>query len=94
MSTPVKPDDNVLRALFERVHSVAIVGAKDIAGQPVDRVGRYLIREGFEVFPIHLIYEKIILYLPSIISNLSCNILAASRLSITCQNLLSGKLVS
>ena len=53
MSTPVKPDDNVLRDLFERVHSIAIVGAKDIAGQPVDRVGRYLIREGFEVFPIH-----------------------------------------
>ncbi len=53
MSTPVKPDDNVLRAMFECVHSIAIVGAKDIAGQPVDRVGRYLIREGFEVFPIH-----------------------------------------
>lgn len=53
MPTPVKPDDNVLRVLFERVHSIAIVGAKDIAGQPVDRVGRYLIREGFEVFPIH-----------------------------------------
>jgi predicted CoA-binding protein len=53
MSTSVKPDDNALRALFDRVHSIAIVGAKDVAGQPVDRVGRYLIREGFEVFPIH-----------------------------------------
>ncbi len=53
MSLVGKPDDNVLRVLFERVHSIAIVGAKDVAGQPVDRVGRYLIREGFEVFPIH-----------------------------------------
>ncbi len=43
MSTSVKPDDNVLRTLFERVRSIAIVGAKDVAGQPVDRVGRYLI---------------------------------------------------
>lgn len=53
MSKSAKPDDNVLRALFDRVRSIAIVGAKDVAGQPVDRVGRYLIREGFEVFPIH-----------------------------------------
>ncbi|MCR5256978.1 MAG: CoA-binding protein [Desulfovibrio sp.] len=53
MSLVGKPDDNVLRVLFERVRSIAIVGAKDVAGQPVDRVGRYLIREGFEVFPIH-----------------------------------------
>ena len=48
-----KPDDNALKALFERVRSIAVVGAKDVAGQPVDRVGRYLIREGFEVFPVH-----------------------------------------
>ncbi len=53
MSTSIKPDDNVLRALFDRVRSIAIVGAKDVAGQPVDRVGRYLMREGFDVFPIH-----------------------------------------
>ena len=53
MSPAAKPDDDALRALFERVHSIAIVGAKDVAGQPVDRVGRYLIREGFEVFPVH-----------------------------------------
>ena len=53
MSTSVKPDDQALRALFERVRSIAIVGAKDVAGQPVDRVGRYLMREGFDVFPIH-----------------------------------------
>lgn len=53
MSSVAKPDDNALRTLFERVHSIAIVGAKDVPGQPVDRVGRYLIREGFEVLPIH-----------------------------------------
>ncbi|MCR5258521.1 MAG: CoA-binding protein [Desulfovibrio sp.] len=53
MPTAAKPDGNVLRSLFERVRSIAIVGAKDVAGQPVDRVGRYLIREGFEVFPVH-----------------------------------------
>ncbi len=53
MTSAAKPDDNALRALFERVRSIAVVGAKDVAGQPVDRVGRYLIREGFEVLPVH-----------------------------------------
>ena len=53
MPHAAKPDDNALRALFERVRSIAIVGAKDVAGQPVDRVGRYLLREGFDVLPVH-----------------------------------------
>ena len=33
--------------------SVAILGAKDNPGSPVDMVGRYLIQAGFTVYPVH-----------------------------------------
>lgn len=42
-----------MRALFEKTRSIAILGAKDVPGQPVDRVGRYLIAAGFTIFPVH-----------------------------------------
>lgn len=42
-----------LAALFQKVKTIAVVGAKDKPGQPVDRVGRYLIDAGFRVIPVH-----------------------------------------
>ena len=36
-----------------QVKTVAVLGAKDVAGRPVDRVGRYLMAAGFRVFPVH-----------------------------------------
>lgn len=42
-----------LRALFARAGNIAIVGAKDKPGSPVDRVGRYLLNAGFNVMPVH-----------------------------------------
>jgi len=42
-----------LRDLLETVRGVAVLGAKDVPGQPVDRVGRYLIRAGYTVIPVH-----------------------------------------
>lgn len=45
--------DKELAALLRQVKTIAIVGAKDKPGQPVDRVGRYLIDAGFTVIPVH-----------------------------------------
>lgn len=42
-----------LAALLGKVKTIAVVGAKDKPGQPVDRVGRYLIEAGFRVIPVH-----------------------------------------
>ena len=46
-------DDKLLRSVLADATTIAIVGAKDKAGQPVDRVGRYLIEAGYEVIPVH-----------------------------------------
>jgi predicted CoA-binding protein len=45
--------DKELAALLRQVKTIAVVGAKDKPGQPVDRVGRYLIEAGFDVIPVH-----------------------------------------
>ena len=42
-----------LRALLGRARNIAIVGAKDKPGSPVDHVGRYLLNAGFNVMPVH-----------------------------------------
>jgi len=42
-----------LRGILETVRTIAVIGAKDVPGQPVDRVGRYLIRAGYTVIPVH-----------------------------------------
>lgn len=46
-------DLNELRRLLEQARRIAIVGAKDKPGQAVDRVGRYLMDVGYEVYPVH-----------------------------------------
>ena len=47
------PTDQSLRELFTDTRTIAIIGAKDVPGQPVDRVGRYLISCGYTVIPVH-----------------------------------------
>ncbi|WP_027184936.1 CoA-binding protein [Desulfovibrio inopinatus] len=42
-----------VRDILTLPKTVAIIGAKDKAGQPVDMVGRYLISAGFRVLPVH-----------------------------------------
>jgi predicted CoA-binding protein len=42
-----------------KVKTVAVLGAKDTAGQPVDHVGRYLIAAGFRVFPVHPVRQNV-----------------------------------
>jgi uncharacterized protein len=46
-------EPNGLAAMLSKVKTIAVVGAKDKPGRPVDRVGRYLIQSGFEVLPVH-----------------------------------------
>ncbi|MFW5487889.1 MAG: CoA-binding protein [Desulfovibrio sp.] len=47
------PNTQDLKALFDRIRTIAVVGAKDVPGQPVDMVGRYLLENGFNVIPVH-----------------------------------------
>ncbi len=42
-----------ISSLLARARRIAVIGAKDVTGQPVDKVGRYLIGQGFEVIPVH-----------------------------------------
>lgn len=52
-------DAQMLRDLLSGVRKIAIVGAKDAPGQPVDRVGRYLIGKGFTIFPVHPVRKDV-----------------------------------
>lgn len=45
--------------LLEKVQCIAIVGAKDVPGQPVDTVGRYLIDAGYTIFPVHPVRKNV-----------------------------------
>lgn len=45
--------DDTVRQLLRDARSIAIVGAKDKSGQPVDGVGRYLLNAGYTVYPVH-----------------------------------------
>lgn len=49
----IEKETALLKNIFQQSARIAIVGAKDKAGQPVDRVGRYLIEQGYEVLPVH-----------------------------------------
>lgn len=47
------PTDERLRMFLREAKRIAIIGAKDKPGQPVDRVGRYLLDAGYRVLPVH-----------------------------------------
>ncbi len=49
----MNPTDSMLRALFPKIRSIAVVGAKDAPGQPVDFVSRYMMQAGYTVIPVH-----------------------------------------
>jgi len=51
--------DADMRQALAGCSSVAIVGAKDKPGSPVDRVGRYLIESGFTVYPVHPVRKDV-----------------------------------
>lgn len=45
--------DDELRRLLQESKTIAIIGAKDKEGHPVDAVGRHLISAGYTVYPVH-----------------------------------------
>ena len=45
--------DHELKALLAKVKTIAVLGANDSPGRPVDMVGRYLLAAGFTVLPVH-----------------------------------------
>ncbi len=51
--------DTQLERLFKENSVIAIVGAKDKAGSPVEHVGRYLIGQGYEVLPVHPVRKDV-----------------------------------
>lgn len=53
------PDQSALRSLLQNVRTIAVVGAKDAPDQAVEHVGRYLIKAGFEIFPIHPVRQNV-----------------------------------
>ena len=55
----MNPTDSALRTLFSKIRSIAVVGAKDAPTQAVDHVGRYLIKAGFQVFPVHPVRKDV-----------------------------------
>ncbi|MDD3310682.1 CoA-binding protein [Pseudodesulfovibrio sp.] len=46
-------NDKELAALLRKVKTIAVIGAVDKPGRPVDGVGRALIDMGFTVIPVH-----------------------------------------
>lgn len=51
--------EDTLKDMLQSVHTIAIIGAKDKPGQPVDRVGRYLIQAGYTVIPVHPVRSNV-----------------------------------
>lgn len=45
--------ESELRELLAKARKIAIIGAKDRPGTPVEHVGRYLLNAGFEIMPVH-----------------------------------------
>ena len=51
--------DDRLRDLLSAAQSIAIVGAKDRPGSPVEHVGRYLLEAGYRIFPVHPVRREV-----------------------------------
>ncbi len=52
-------DDTELAAFLGAARTIAVLGASDKPGRPVDRVGRYLIRAGYQVIPVHPVRKSV-----------------------------------
>ena len=52
-------DDRLMRAVLGESRSIAIIGAKDKPGQAEDRVGRYLLEQGYRVVPVHPVRKTV-----------------------------------
>ncbi|MFN2267383.1 MAG: CoA-binding protein [Desulfonatronovibrio sp.] len=51
--------DQDLKNLLEQARTIAIIGAKDKPGQPVNNVGKYLIDAGYRIVPVHPVRKNV-----------------------------------
>ena len=51
--------DTEMKKLLAQIRTIAIIGAKDKEGQPVDNVGRYLMAHGYTVVPVHPVRQGV-----------------------------------
>ncbi len=51
--------DEQLKEKLAKVKSIAIIGAVDKEGRPVDTVGKYLINRGFTIYPVHPVRKNV-----------------------------------
>lgn len=51
--------DAQVKSILNEIKSIAIIGAKDKEGQPVDTVGRYLLRAGYTLVPVHPVRKDV-----------------------------------
>ena len=52
-------DASTIKELLKKARTIAVIGANDNPGRPVDRVGRYLIKAGYTVFPVHPVRKSV-----------------------------------
>lgn len=52
-------DLSAIKTILQEAKTIAVVGAKDKPGHPVDGVGRYLIRVGYQVIPVHPVRKEV-----------------------------------
>ncbi len=52
-------NDIDMKTLLAQAKTIAVLGAKDKAGQPVDMVGRYLVQAGYTVVPVHPMRQNV-----------------------------------
>lgn len=52
-------NDKELSALLAEVKTIAVVGAVDKPGRPVDRVGREMMDMGYDIIPVHPVREGV-----------------------------------
>lgn len=55
----IAPSDEKLKALLSEVKTIAVIGAVDKPGRPVDMVGRYLINAGYTIVPVHPVRKDV-----------------------------------
>lgn len=51
--------DETMREVLSTSKVIAIIGAKDKGGQPVNMVGTYLIDQGYTVIPVHPVRQNV-----------------------------------
>ena len=49
----MNPDDDAIRSLLEKARRIAVVGLSPKPHRDSNRIGRYLIARGYEVFPVY-----------------------------------------